>query len=85
MAQKSGYSESRSCIKTQPSTEIIRKIAAVTGEEPTELPPIYDTIDPEALDKIVNSVASEDFEIEFVYGDYRVMIDETGVVTIDNK
>ncbi|ELY90756.1 HalOD1 output domain-containing protein [Natrialba taiwanensis] len=80
---------------TQPSIEILQQIATAEGVEPTELePPLYNVIDPDALDALVQSMADRtntDFEtqtkparskIEFTYCGYTVRVDETGRVDV---
>jgi len=69
------------------STQIIEAIAETAGVDPLELPPLYEAIDPEALDTLIagseaNQSASPDI-IEFAYADYTVTVygDQTIEVT----
>lgn len=71
----------------RPSTSVIRAVAEVTGTAPTRLRPLYDTIDPDALDRTVDSTAartqsSRNGAVSFrfndcdvtVYGDGRTVV-----------
>ncbi|MCU4799208.1 hypothetical protein OB920_02320 [Halobacteria archaeon HArc-gm2] len=41
-----------------PSESVVRTVAAVTGTEPTRMDPLYESIDPDALDTVVESTAT---------------------------
>lgn len=62
---------------------IIQRIAAITEQESTELPPLYETIDPDALDVLLNSIDENDasFSIEFTYAGQHVSINTDGAVS----
>ncbi|AXR78200.1 HalOD1 output domain-containing protein [Natrarchaeobaculum sulfurireducens] len=56
---------------------IIDTVAAVTGTRPTELPPLYDAVDPEALDSLFESFeqrSSETLRVEFSYHGMTVVV-----------
>ncbi|WP_226038991.1 HalOD1 output domain-containing protein [Natrinema sp. DC36] len=36
-----------------PSISIVRTVAAVTGTEPTEMRPLYEVVDPEAMNRLL--------------------------------
>ena len=67
------------------STKVVQQVAAVTGQEVAQLQPLYDTIDPEALDAIMNSGAADTPSpiIQFTYSGYRITVDESGEVSVD--
>ena len=70
-----------------PSTRIVTRIAAAEGVEPTALePPLYDVVDPDALDRLVESSADgpidADATITFTYHSYRVNVDGAGTVDV---
>jgi hypothetical protein len=62
-------------------TDIVETIAAQTGRDPTELPPIYDAIDPDALSRFVESTDST-ASIEFHYCGNEVTVSGSGAVDI---
>lgn len=56
---------------------VIDAVAAVTGTRPTDLPPLYDAIDPEALDGLFESFerrSSETLRVEFSYHGLTVVV-----------
>lgn len=57
------------------SLQTIRKIAAEEGVEPTELPPLHDTIETDALDALFASAEHASGRVEFTYSGYNVSID----------
>jgi len=59
-----------------PSTAVIELLAQVEDTDPIELDPLYNTIDPDALDTICDPDSGFD-SIEFTYGDNHVTIAAT--------
>lgn len=53
-----------------PSFQVIQAVAQQTGAAATELPPLYDTLDPEGLDRL----ADADATITFEYARCRVTV-----------
>lgn len=65
------------------ATTIVRAVASVSNRETTELEPLYDTVDPEALETCVTSLCeSSDCAVTFVYAGYEIRIDGDGLVTL---
>ena len=77
----------------QPLSEaVIDAIAAETGRNPleiaTEFGPLYDTIDPSALDSLFQSPGDTSQTagcVTFVYAGYRVSVDQTGRVVLTEQ
>lgn len=69
------------------STKVVQRVATVTDQEVTQLPPLYETIDPEALDAIINSVATDTSSLvfRFKYSGCQVIIHESGIVSIEES
>lgn len=65
-----------------PSTAVVSVVAEITGGDPTTMTPLYEVLDPDALDAIVSPAnhprESPCVHAEFVYQDYRIHIDATG-------
>lgn len=61
-----------------PSEDIVQAVAVREGTDPTALDPLYEAIDPDALDAVVDSGAVVTFE----YEGYEITVDE-GTVTIE--
>ena len=67
-----------------PSELVVRKVAAVTDEEPTELRPLYDVIDPDALDRLCRHSRDRTARpvVEFSYSGHRVRVTGDGEVSV---
>lgn len=64
-------------------TEIVKRVAAQQGVDPLDLdPPLYDAIDPEALDKLMNGSDGQ-LRVEFVYQGYTITVNRGGSVSLD--
>lgn len=61
---------------------VVTAVAAVTGHRPTDLPPLSETLDPDALDTLITGQGS-DVQVGFGYGGCAVTVDSTGHVELD--
>lgn len=63
-----------------------RSLVTTDADDPAEtLAPLYRTVDPDALDALVDSTSSDGhpaIRIEFTYCGYRVTADDSGLVTV---
>jgi len=70
-----------------PSAAIVDAIAELTGREPGELIPLYESVDADALDALVRSTLSAehrgDTQVSFRYHGYDITVQSYGVVTLD--
>ncbi|WP_229380272.1 HalOD1 output domain-containing protein [Haloterrigena salifodinae] len=57
--------------------EIVDRVAEMEEQDPLDLPPLYGTVDPDALDRLAES--SKD---QFEYMGYKITVD-SGTITID--
>lgn len=68
------------------SAAVVRGVAAVTDAEPTELVPLFETLDPDGLDRLYRSTAPDsgrgDCLVSFSYGDCAVTVAASGEITI---
>lgn len=62
------------------SEQVVQRMERATGLNPGEMPPLYDSIDPDALDTLVTRMA--DGEIRFRYIDHWIVITSSGDVQI---
>ncbi|QSW98174.1 HalOD1 output domain-containing protein [Haloterrigena alkaliphila] len=60
-----------------PALEIVYRVAEMEERDPLDLPPIYDSVDPEALDDL-----AESNEIQFEYVGHKITVD-SGTIRID--
>ena len=67
------------------SRAVIDAVAAAEGTPPTELtPPLYDVIDPEALDKVFAGKESLG-KVVFNYNSYEVSVEADGYVAVKDR
>ena len=60
---------------------VIQTVAETTDTDPLELPPLYETIDPDALDALIADMQAG--TISFTYTDCEITVHSDGTVTID--
>ncbi len=73
-----GWDESQ-----RPSMAIVEAVAAVTGREPTELPPLQRSVDTDGLDSLLMGAADGTHaHFTFEYGGVGVAIDAAGGLTV---
>ncbi|MFB6154596.1 MAG: HalOD1 output domain-containing protein [Haloferacaceae archaeon] len=61
-------------------SSVVEAVAAREGVDPTDLPPLHDTIDPEILESLQHAADDAGHEVRFRYYDYRVTVDADGNV-----
>lgn len=70
-----------------PSEAVVERVAALEGADPTELEPLFEVIDPEALDMLIESECDpdeSDLRIEFTYHGHDVTVTARGTIHIDS-
>ncbi|OAQ52985.1 hypothetical protein HTG_09145 [Natrinema mahii] len=65
------------------SLRVIDALADATNTDARELEPLYDVVDPEALDQLVQSGSGADVRVEFEYHGMLVEVRGDGTVTVD--
>ena len=70
--------------KTSASTAVIATLADVMDADPSELKPLYSTVDPGALDALVRvrNGTTGDIHVSFTHEDHAITVSSYGVVTI---
>ncbi|MDZ5811377.1 HalOD1 output domain-containing protein [Halorubrum sp. AD140] len=68
-----------------PSRAVVEAIAALAGVEPSALADetglvLYDHVEPDALDALVERRPDRDLAVSFSVGEYRVCVDRDGAV-----
>jgi len=61
---------------------IVDSVAAATDQEATELQPLYEVIDPEALETLVESVSTPSASVTFSYHGFKVTVAADRTVTL---
>ena len=70
----------------QPSTAIVELVASITGREPDQLEPVYNTIDPDALDTLViGSADPASVSLAFTINGYEVVVRDDGNVVVSTN
>lgn len=67
------------------STTIVRAIGAITRTDPLELEPLAGYVDPEAIDRLFESVSADEREeviLSFPYATWQVTVEGTGDCSI---
>jgi hypothetical protein len=65
-----------------PCEAVVRRVANAEGVDPLELPPLYGSVDPDALNSLVDPMPGSGSvrRCDFVYNGYEVSITGDGVV-----
>lgn len=59
---------------------VVEEVAERTGTSPYELPPLFDTIDPDALERVIESL--NEGMVQFEYAGETVTVRSDGQVTV---
>lgn len=62
------------------STRVVHAVAATTGHDPLDLPPLYDVVDPDALDSLIPPGGG--CSLSFRFAGTRVRVTESGAVDV---
>lgn len=60
-----------------PSATVVQAVATEKETDPTALPPLYESIDPDSLDSLLASATDQKLQIEFEYAGCYVVLDGT--------
>ena len=68
---------------------VIEAVAAAAGRDPTELPPLYETVDPDALDSLFahrrQRSAPDECRFAFAYAGYDVVVSDGSCVRVRER
>jgi hypothetical protein len=67
-----------------PSESVVRALAALDGVEPASLDPLYQYVDPDALDALFEKEGTDhvDLVVSFSVDEYQVTVREDGTTTV---
>lgn len=68
---------------TAPSRAVIDAVASAEDADPSELDPLNDVVDPDALNKLFDDKDVEYGRVVFRYHGYTVTVDRHGRVSLD--
>jgi hypothetical protein len=63
------------------STAVVEALADAAGVSRTELPPLFESIDPDALERVYETTGTESY-IRFHHAGFDIGVDGNGVVTV---
>ncbi len=66
-----------------PSELVVRAVSDTLGAAPTEIPPLFETLDPDALDALIEHATDTAVTIAFEYAGLQVTVDADGTVSVD--
>lgn len=70
-----------------PSRRVVQAVAAAENVDPTDLQPLYDVVDPDALDALFRPTAAgrprSSGSVRFRYAQHDVVVQEGGAVRVD--
>jgi hypothetical protein len=73
--------------ETKPSAAVIEMVATALEVAPTEVEPLYNAVDPDALDRVVvDPVGDRDttaVEVSFTFADREVTVKGAGAVVVE--
>ena len=65
-----------------PTTTVVNAVAETKGIDATELVPLYESIDTDALNVLLDSPKSQ-IEVTFKYGEYLIEVTTDGEITVE--
>ncbi|MFB6178446.1 MAG: HalOD1 output domain-containing protein [Halorientalis sp.] len=71
--------------QTEPSVAIVEAVANVSGREPTAMRPLFEVLDPDAIDSLLpsgNEAHDGSLSVSLRFDGYDVTVDDRGSVTI---
>lgn len=65
-----------------PASQVIHAVAAASGVPPDRLDPLYETVDPDALNRLFPSDAASEAAVHFRYAGHDVTVRSDGIITV---
>lgn len=65
------------------SEQVVLAVAAETDTDPLDLPPLYETLDPDALDSVVHK--SPDCTVTFQYAGCTLTVESSSNIFVDER
>jgi hypothetical protein len=78
--------QSTDAVSRPPSLTVVNCVADRESVDVATLPPLYESIDPDALDKLIEREGYSPFvQVQFEYHGYDVTVGRDGVVRLDRR
>ena len=68
-----------------PSMLIVETIADLTDQDAQDLPPLYDSVDPDAVDRLFSHNGAQQLKLEFQYKGFQVTVDSNGSINFEKS
>jgi len=81
-AETNVYRAESDCRFDRPSDVIVHAVAAVAARDALDLPPLYDTVDPDAVDRLLEGAGPGRAVIQFSFAGHDVTLDDEGLVEV---
>lgn len=70
------------------AASVIEAVAAVVGKQPTDIEPLYEVVDPDALEELLLSLRSSGGHdrygaVTFVFNDCKIRVESSGTIWIE--
>lgn len=65
------------------SVRVVSEVAAAADADPLTMAPLYETVDPDALDKLVASDVQG--HVQFTYAGHEVTVHGDGAIVVDGR
>ena len=80
------YRTSFDSADVDPSLAVVDVLAAISDSEPATLEPLYNSIDPDALDQLFEShdaaARTSDFSVQFAHAGHEIALSSDGTVEV---
>lgn len=68
---------------TPVSEQVVQTVANQANTDSLELPPLFDTLDPDSLDTLIRGM--DKGEVSFDYAGYNITVNSHGAIKIDEQ
>lgn len=80
--RKDGYHVAYDSTKATPSVAVIAVVSIITGTAPSELDPLYDSVDGDAVDALCTTATSAVIHLTFEYNGCEITVRSDDVVEV---
>ena len=67
----------------RPSTAVVAAVADAENASAADLPPLYDSVDPDALDEFVANDGANSRKVEFEFAGYEIVVEGDGTLSVE--
>ena len=67
----------------EPSSAVVRAVADATGTDPMDMQPLYEAVDPDALDRFLTHGPTSDRSLSFRFARCDVTVDAGGRLVVE--